>query len=195
MKQRSRLVGLVMFGVIAWLFFVVNREAPPQKSEIQTRFERWLESADAKFAHADKPETILPALTLKLSSLDTSKKVEYLFSSSDSADSSEKIFRILEVAEGANLFTDTSWADSPSPSSLALEVSEGTNVFKTHIPWPDDRADVRLRTMFKLFQLYALSSKVKDNQIAALSLELVPAQDKELGQLTQSENEDPNAPK
>jgi len=147
------------------LLLAANHSSAPQKSIEELAFESWLQQRDSEFSQADSPNTVNPAISLHLFSNDQTKGPNFLLSTGDFPDAHERIFRILNILEESNTFSTSKWYQD-NPNYLSLVIENGAQTFKTSLPFPKEESDVKLRTMLKLFQLYAMERETKRSELA-----------------------------
>ncbi|MCB0310228.1 MAG: hypothetical protein KDD42_03270, partial [Bdellovibrionales bacterium] len=107
------------------------------------------------FTLSDLPHKLSPPIRIKLYSNSPENQVDYTLSSSASLESGENVFRILRITREANLFTETDWNEATERDGLALLINSGDQEFKTYIEQSDVQKNVKLKTLLKLFQVYA----------------------------------------
>ena len=167
MNLNRNTLALIFAAIIFALGLALNQSFEPAKSIAQVSFENWLEQVERSFASSDDTSLISPALKVRVFDLQHPDRLDYQLASSDFPDAAERLIRILHVAEEINLFSTTSWRENAADGTLALTIERGTTSFKTQLADPAAQSDIKLKTMLKLFQLYALERESKRAEMLA----------------------------
>ena len=165
----SNKVKAALLMVVVLLFVALNNgSGTPPKSVQQSNFEGWLANFEAEVRRSENPQTLTPAVRLSLSSSESSAPFNFQISNNDSAESSERLVRLLDLLDEAQVLNNYRWEGENSDKTRVV-VDTGKETFKAHIPLRAGNIDVRIQTMLKLFQLYALNRTSSTNQIAQAS--------------------------
>ena len=162
----SNKIKAALLLTVVLMFVALNKgSSTPPKTVQQANFESWLTAFETDVRRSENPQMLIPAVRLSLSSEDQSAPFSFQISNNDSAESAERLVRLLDLLEEAQVFNTYRWEGDGSEKAKIV-VDTGKETFRAHLPLPAGNLDVRVQTMLKLFQLYALNRSASSNQVA-----------------------------
>jgi hypothetical protein len=149
--------AVIACAIVAVLLFFFNGRSARFETVEQRNFEQWLEVQDRPertTAPASAPVTNLVVSLSGKRALDE-PPIRWELRSSEGEEARERALRILQMAREANLFSIG--VSSVGEIGLTLEVQEEGRVFRTVITDQITATNLRVATLLRLFQEYALT--------------------------------------
>lgn len=150
---------LMLAIAVAILFIAFNAAYRSERSPAQNDFDSWLQTTRRDLQSGG---TTTPPVIVALHSSRPDFKADWRLSISG-GDSTERIIRLLDLANAANVF---SRGDSPAPDLMRLSVTDGQREFAATFGPTEVSTDVATANLVRLFQIYAAEAPLRADATA-----------------------------